>query len=59
MNKTGRSIVNITSLNSALVFLNNPEYVSSKVGLKMLIRYFSVNCPKYNIQINNIGTTYT
>ena len=40
MKKTGGIIVNITSLNSELGFSNNPGYVSSKGGLKMLTKSF-------------------
>lgn len=58
MKKTGGAIVNITSLNSELGFSNNPGYVSSKGGLKMLTKSFCVDYSKYNIRINNIGPGY-
>ena len=58
MKKTGGVIVNITSLNSELGFSNNPGYVSSKGGLKMLTKSFCVDYSKYNIRINNIGPGY-
>lgn len=58
MKKTGGIIVNITSLNSELGFSNNPGYVSSKGGLKMLTKSFCVDYSKYNIRINNIGPGY-
>tara|TARA_B100000795_G_scaffold265180_1_gene246661 strand:- start:3087 stop:3821 length:735 start_codon:yes stop_codon:yes gene_type:complete len=58
MKKRGGSIVNITSLNSELGFSNNPGYVSSKGGLKMLTKSFCVDYSKYKIRINNIGPGY-
>ena len=58
MKKSGGSIVNITSLNSELGFSNNPGYVSSKGGLKMLTKSFCIDYSKYNIRINNIGPGY-
>ena len=58
MKKKGGSIVNITSLNSELGFSNNPGYVSSKGGLKMLTKSFCIDYSKYNIRINNIGPGY-
>ncbi|MDB4193840.1 SDR family oxidoreductase, partial [Candidatus Pelagibacter sp.] len=58
MKKNGGTIVNITSVNSELGFSNNPGYVSSKGGLKMLTKSFCMDYTKYNIRINNIGPGY-
>lgn len=58
MKKRGGTIVNITSVNSELGFSNNPGYVSSKGGLKMLTKSFCMDYTKYNIRINNIGPGY-
>jgi len=52
------SIINITSINAELAFPNNPAYVASKGGLKMLGKAFAKDCGKYGIRVNNIGPGY-
>ena len=56
-NKSG-SIINITSLNAELAFPNNPAYVVSKGGLKMLGKALSRDWGKYGIRVNNLGPGY-
>jgi len=56
-NKKG-SIVNITSINAELGFPNNPAYVASKGGLKMLGKSFARDYGIYGIRVNNLGPGY-
>lgn len=56
-NKNG-SIINITSLNAELAFPNNPAYVASKGGLKMLGKSLASDWGKYGIRVNNLGPGY-
>ena len=55
--RTG-SIINITSINAELGFPNNPAYVASKGGLKMLTKSLARDFGKYNIRVNNLGPGY-
>ena len=57
-NKMGGSIINITSLAAEKGFPNNPAYVASKGGLKMLTKAFSKDLGKFNIRLNNVGPGY-
>lgn len=52
------SIVNFTSINAELAFPNNPAYVASKGGLKMLSKSLAKDWAKYGIRVNNIGPGY-
>ena len=56
--KKGGSVINITSLNAELGFSNNPGYVSSKGGLKLLTKSFCLDYAKYKIRFNNLGPGY-
>ena len=56
-NKSG-SIINITSLNAELAFPNNPAYVASKGGLKMLGKALARDWGIYGIRVNNLGPGY-
>jgi len=56
-NKQG-SIINITSLNAERGFPNNPAYVASKGGLKMLGKALARDWGRYNIRVNNLGPGY-
>ncbi len=56
-NKNG-SIINITSLNAELGFPNNPAYVASKGGLKMLGKAFARDWGMHGIRVNNLGPGY-
>ena len=52
------SIINITSINAELGFPNNPAYVTSKGGLKMLTKSLARDFGKYGIRVNNLGPGY-
>tara|TARA_Y100001936_G_scaffold94489_1_gene92988 strand:+ start:2005 stop:2760 length:756 start_codon:yes stop_codon:yes gene_type:complete len=52
------SIINITSINAELGFPENPAYVSSKGGLKMLTKSFAKDLGKYGVRVNSIGPGY-
>lgn len=56
-NKQG-SIINITSINAELGFPNNPAYVASKGGLKMLGKALARDWGKFGIRVNSIGPGY-
>jgi len=52
------SIINITSINAELGFPNNPAYIASKGGLKMLGKSLARDWGKYGIRVNNLGPGY-
>jgi len=52
------SIVNITSLGAERAFPNNPSYIASKGGLKMLSKYYAKSLGKNGIRVNNLGPGY-
>ena len=52
------SIINITSLASEKAFPNNPSYVSSKGGLKMLTKFYAKSLGDFGVRANNIGPGY-
>jgi len=52
------SIINITSLGAELSFPNNPAYMASKGGLKMLTKFYAKSLGQYGIRANNIGPGY-
>ena len=54
----GGSVINITSLGSLLGFPENPSYISSKGGLKMLTKSLAVDFGKRGIRVNNILPGY-
>ncbi len=56
--KGSGSIINITSLNAERAFPNNPAYVVSKGGLKMLTKSLAKDLGKYGIRVNSIGPGY-
>jgi NAD(P)-dependent dehydrogenase (short-subunit alcohol dehydrogenase family) len=58
MQKTGGSIVNITSMNAEQAFPNNVAYVSSKGALKQLSKSLALDLGSYNIRVNNVGPGY-
>jgi len=51
-------IINITSINSQLAFPNNPAYVASKGGLKMLTKSLARDWGKFGIRVNNLAPGY-
>lgn len=52
------SIVNVTSLGAELAFPNNPAYIASKGGLKMLTKFYAKSLGKYGVRANNVGPGY-
>jgi len=52
------SIINITSINAEFGFPDNPAYIASKGGLKMLGKSLARDCGKYGIRVNNLGPGY-
>lgn len=54
----GGVIINITSICSELGASNNPAYVASKGGLKLLSKALAKDWAKYNIRVNNLGLGY-
>ena len=52
------SIINITSINAEFGFPNNPAYVASKGGLKLLGKSLARDWGIYGIRINNLGPGY-
>ena len=58
MNVNSGSVINITSLGAELAFPNNPAYIASKGGLKMLTKYYAKALGKYDITVNNLGPGY-
>jgi NAD(P)-dependent dehydrogenase (short-subunit alcohol dehydrogenase family) len=52
------SIINITSLNAEFGFPDNPAYVASKGGLKLLGKSLARDWGKYGIRVNNLGPGY-
>ncbi len=52
------SIINITSLGAELAFPNNPAYIASKGGLKMLTKFYAKSLGQYGVRANNIGPGY-
>jgi len=59
MKKNGSgSIINITSLGAEFGFPNNPAYVASKGGLKMLTKAFARDWGRKGIRFNNLGPGY-
>jgi NAD(P)-dependent dehydrogenase (short-subunit alcohol dehydrogenase family) len=59
MKKTGGgSIINITSIGSTLGFPENPAYVTSKGGLRMLTKALAMDFASYGIRVNNLAPGY-
>jgi len=52
------SIINITSINAEFGFPNNPAYVASKGGLKLLGKSLARDWGVYGIRVNNLGPGY-
>ncbi len=53
------SIINITSINAEQGFPDNPAYVASKGGLKMLSKALARDWADYGIRVNTVGPGYT
>ena len=58
LKKKNGSIINFTSINAELGFPNNPAYVASKGGLKMLTKSLAKDWGRFGIRVNNIGPGY-
>ena len=58
LKKKNGSIINITSINAEVGFPNNPAYIASKGGLKMLGISMAKDLGKYGIRVNNLGPGY-
>lgn len=56
--KKSGSIINITSINAEKGFPNNPGYIASKGGLKMLTKAFARDWGQFGIRVNNLGPGY-
>jgi len=56
--KSTGSIINFTSINAEMAFPDNPAYVASKGGLKMLGKALAKDLGRYGIRVNNIGPGY-
>jgi len=54
----GGSIINITSIASFQGFPDNPAYVASKGGLRMLTKALAIDLSKKNIRVNNLAPGY-
>jgi NAD(P)-dependent dehydrogenase (short-subunit alcohol dehydrogenase family) len=52
------SIINITSLGAELAFPNNPAYIASKGGLKMLTKFYAKSMGRYGVRANNVAPGY-
>ena len=55
---TNASIINITSLGAERAFPNNPAYIASKGGLKMLTKFYAKSLGRYGVRANNVGPGY-
>jgi len=54
----GGSIVNITSIGSVLGFPDNPAYVASKGGLRLLTKALAMDFAADRIRVNNLAPGY-
>jgi len=54
----GGSIINVISIGSMQGFPDNPGYIASKGGLRMLSKSLAIDLAKDNIRVNNIVPGY-
>jgi NAD(P)-dependent dehydrogenase (short-subunit alcohol dehydrogenase family) len=54
----GGSIINITSIGSVLGFPDNPAYVASKGGLRLLTKALAMDFAADRIRVNNLAPGY-
>ncbi len=55
---SGGSIINLTSIGSFQGFPNNPGYVASKGGLRLLTKAMAIDLSSKSIRINNLAPGY-
>ena len=53
-----KSIINICSINAYQAFPENPGYVASKGGLRMLTKSMALDYRKYQIRVNSVSPGY-
>ena len=53
-----KSIINICSINAYQAFPENPGYVASKGGLRMLTKSMALDYGKYQIRVNSVSPGY-
>ena len=58
MNQRLGSVVTVTSIGSILAFPNNPGYVASKGGLRMMSKAMALDLGKFNIRVNSLVPGY-
>ena len=58
IDKRSGSIINITSLAAERGFADNPAYIASKGGLKMLTKAYAKSLGAFRIRANNVGPGY-
>ena len=51
-------IINVTSINAEVGFPDNPAYVASKGGLKMMTKALANDLGRYGIRVNALGPGY-
>lgn len=54
----GGSIINVTSIGSVLGFPDNPAYVASKGGLRLLTKALAIDFSTYHVRVNNLAPGY-
>jgi NAD(P)-dependent dehydrogenase (short-subunit alcohol dehydrogenase family) len=54
----GGSIINVTSIGSVLGFPDNPGYVASKGGLRLMTKALALDLAGKNIRVNNLAPGY-
>lgn len=52
------SVINVTSIAAECAFPNNPAYMASKGGLKMLTKFYAKALGPYGVRVNNLGPGY-
>jgi NAD(P)-dependent dehydrogenase (short-subunit alcohol dehydrogenase family) len=52
------SIITVTSIGSMLGFPNNPAYVASKGGLRMMSKAMALDLGKFNVRVNSLVPGY-